>query len=121
MKRPISIVENRDCMEAMKGFPDKFFELAVVDPEYGIDAGNMQMGSGKNKLYKKGNWDLKRPSREYFIELMRVSRSQIIFGGNFFADLLPVTGGWIFWDKLLNKDISFGDGELAWCSLVTVC
>jgi site-specific DNA-methyltransferase (adenine-specific) len=112
----ISDVKNMDCIEGMKEFPDKFFDLAIVDPEYGIDAANMQMGKGKKKWFKK-DWDKSRVNDEYFIELFRVSEKQIVFGGNYFD--LPITGGWIFWDKDRQKDVSFSDGELAWTNFLT--
>ena len=74
---------NMDCMEGMKEFPDKYFDLAVVDPPYGIDAGQMTMGSGKHKFTKKG-WDNQIPTKEYFDELFRVSKNQVIWGGKLF-------------------------------------
>jgi len=96
-------VFNRDCMEAMKEFPDNYFELAILDPEYGIGESKKTksrplMAKQKNgtKLYVSSarkhavkDWDNKRPSNEYFAEVQRVSKNQIIFGGNHFADLLP--------------------------------
>jgi site-specific DNA-methyltransferase (adenine-specific) len=109
-----------DCVEVMKGFADKQFDLAIVDPEYGLDAGNMTMGSGKNKKYTKKDWDKKTPEAEYFEQLFRVSKNQIICGGNYFADKLPISKGWIFWDKGINGDCSFADGELIWTSFDTV-
>lgn len=109
-----------DCMDLMRSKPDKFYDLAIVDPEYGIDAGNMTMGSGKNKKYKKSDWDKKAPNKEYFEELFRVSKNQIICGGNYFTNNLPISKGWIFWDKGINGDCSFADGELFWTSFDTV-
>jgi site-specific DNA-methyltransferase (adenine-specific) len=106
---------NRDCVEAMKEYPDNYFDLAVVDPPYGIGASEMTMGSGKNKKYKKGkNWDNKTPSEEYFNQLFRVSQNQIIWGGNYFE--LPLTKSWILWDKGIYGDCDFADGEMAWTS-----
>lgn len=105
---------NADNMEVMKTFKDKEFDLAIVDPEYGINASNMTMGSGKNKLYKKSNWDKIPASSKYFNELFRISKNQIICGGNYFN--LPISSGWIFWDKGINGDCSFADGELLWTS-----
>ena len=107
---------NIDCMEYMKTLPDKAFDLAIVDPEYGIDAANMQMGKGKNKKWTKKDWDKSTPDESYFIELFRVSERQVVFGGNYFD--LPKTGGWIFWDKFREKDVSFSDGELAWTNFL---
>ncbi len=111
-------LHNIDCMEYMRGLEDNAFELAIVDPPYGIDAANMQMGKGKNKKWNKKSWDQDTPTDEYFEELFRVSVNQIIFGGNYFS--LPITGGWLFWDKMRGKDVSFADGELAWTSFLRV-
>ncbi len=108
--------QNIDCMELMANLKDKEIDLAIVDPEYGIDAANMQMGKGKNKLWVKKDWDKSKPNDLYFSELFRVSKKQIIWGGNYFN--LPVTGGYIFWDKDSQKDLSFADGELAWTSFL---
>ena len=108
-----------DCMELMDEYPDNWFDLAIVDPPYGIGASEMQMGKGKNKQWKTGKqWDNEVPNGEYFKELMRVSKDQIIWGGNYFD--LPKTGGWLFWDKMRDKDVSFADGELGWTSLLNV-
>ncbi len=110
---------NIDCMEYMRTLPDKAFDLAIVDPPYGIDAANMQMGKGKDKQWCKGKqWDKQTPNGLYFDELKRVSERQIIWGGNYFD--LPITGGWIFWDKERGKDVSFADGELAWTNFLNV-
>ncbi len=106
---------NEDNMELMARYPDKYFDLAIVDPPYGIGASEMTMGSGKNKQYKKGkNWDNVLPSDEYFNEMFRVSKNQIIWGGNYFN--LPLTKSWILWDKGIYWDCSFADGEMAWTS-----
>ena len=110
-------LQNIDCMQLMAQYPDKYFDLAICDPEYGIGASEMTMGSGKKKEYTKGKkWDTQPPAKEYFEEVFRVSKNQIIWGANYFTDKLPVSKSWIFWDKCLNKDISFADGELAWTS-----
>jgi len=109
------IITNEDNMELMARYPDKYFDLAIVDPPYGIGASEMTMGNGKNKKYKKGKiWDNETPNQEYFEELFRVSKNQIIWGGNYFS--LPLTKSWIFWDKGINGDCDFADGELAWIS-----
>jgi len=110
-------LKNMDCLEAMRQMTDNQFDLAIVDPPYGIGASEMTMGSGKNKKYKKGkNWDNETPSVEYFNELQRISKNQIIWGGNYFADKLKTSRCWVFWDKGINGDCDFADGELAWCS-----
>ena len=111
------MIYNQDCMEAMKEMSDNQFDLAIVDPPYGIGASEMTMGSGKNKKYKKGKkWDNETPTQKYFNEIQRVSKNQIIWGGNYFADKLKPTRCYIFWDKGINGDCDFADGELAWCS-----
>ena len=112
---------NCDCMEYMATQPDNAFDLAIVDPPYGVKRDKGFVGFGgfggfgapiARKQYK-GNWDNERPCNEYFSDLLRVSKKQIIWGGNFFADQLPQGTHWIFWDKL-NTMPTFGDGELAW-------
>lgn len=120
-------ITNEDNMELMARYPDNYFDLAIVDPPYGINfAGNTTVkGKGgkartfSNKQHhdKKG-WDNERPSAEYFAELQRVSKNQIVWGGNYFADLLPPKKGWIFWDKKITNanNTNFSDGELAWTS-----
>ena len=122
-------ITNEDNMILMARYPDNYFDLAIVDPPYGIgfDGGHKptQGKSGKsntfnkeNIIYKKGNWDNERPSNEYFEELKRVSKNQIIWGGNYFADLLEPKKGWIFWDKKITNanNTNYSDGELAWTS-----
>lgn len=112
-KEPISIVTNEDCMVMMSRYPDKFFDLAIVDPPYGIDI-NMNMGrrKGKRSNHKNKDWDSSIPDTNYFDELFRVSKFQIIWGGNYYP--LPLTKSWIFWDKNVPSGVDFADGELAW-------
>jgi len=82
-------ITNEDNMALMSRYEDNYFDLAIVDPPYGINASEMTMGSGKNKKYKKGKkWDNETPSKEYFKELFRISKHQIIWGGNYFTDKL---------------------------------
>lgn len=89
-----------DCMEYMRSIPDKFFELAIVDPPYGLDKKSTHgRGKLKNRCLNRGNiqrWDI-RPTKEYFDELFRVSQNQIIWGGNYFP--LPPTRCFVCWDK----------------------
>lgn len=118
---PISIVTNEDNMAMMSRYPDKFFDLAIVDPPYGIDLANMNMGVGKSKKSSKiqnrkwvpKDWDI-APDKSYFDELFRVSKNQIIWGGNYFD--LPPTMGIIIWNKEIPQGLSFSDFELAWSS-----
>jgi site-specific DNA-methyltransferase (adenine-specific) len=103
----------------MKQFPDKHFELAIVDPPYGIDRDGQTETFTKNpkhkrKSFEKKGWDNETPPLEYWIELMRVSQNQIIWGANYFTQYLPSSMGWIFWDK--GQDLSMSDGELAYTS-----
>ena len=115
----ISEVFNIDNMELMSKYPDKYFYLAVVDPPYGIDFSSYErVGMGekvKKRFTKNGDkkWDNEIPNQEYFNELFRVSKNQIIQGGNYFP--LPPTQCFIFWYKQ-NPVPNFADGELAWTS-----
>ena len=111
-----STVFNYDCIAIMKQYPDKIFDLAVVDPPYGIGANKMQLGNGKKKIYRGENdWDNSIPTAEYWEQLFRVSKNQIVWGGNYMTEYLKPTGAWLFWDKGTG-DNDFADGELAWTS-----
>ena len=106
-----------DCMEGMKEFPDRYFDLAIVDPPYGIGADvaqNNNKGKQGYKLYKSSDWDREKPDKIYFNELLRISSNQIICGGNYFAEHLPSTSGWVVWDKIQRLTLS--DGELIYTS-----
>ncbi len=115
---------NMDCMVGMKEFPDKYFDLAIVDPPYGI----AECGSKnhtRSKLAKAKNYkgytggDLSSPDKVYFDELIRVSKNQIIFGANHFISKIPYDSPcWIVWDKR-NGENDFADCELAWTSFNT--
>lgn len=104
------IAYNMDCMEAMREMPDKAFELAIVDPPYGI---GIETSGTHFKQFKTKGWDNSIPSEEYFKELFRVSQNQVIWGGNYFS-LMPCRG-FIFWDKTPMPP-SFAAGEYAWTS-----
>jgi len=100
-----------DCLEAMKEMPDNTYDLAIVDPPYGI-------GVTKNKRLvnsSKKDWDNEIPPKEYFVELQRVSKNQIIWGGNYFIEHLQNTRCFINWDKL-NHSHTYADCEMAWTS-----
>jgi len=108
-------LRNVDCMDLMREYPDKHFELAIVDPPYGIGDKFKGGKSGKmqfNEIVEKG-WD-SVPNQEYFIELMRVSKNQIIWGGNYFN--LPPSRCFLVWDKLISEDFSLAMAELGWTS-----
>lgn len=126
---------NMDCMDGMKQFPDKYFDLAIVDPPYGIgENGDKAKSRGKRigflqsksnaKCYAKSyesfaGDDINPPEKEYFDELMRVSKNQIIWGANHFISRIPIDSHcWIVWDKR-NGDTDFADCELAWTSFKT--
>lgn len=119
-------ITNEDNMELMARYPDKYFDLAIVDPPYGIDLANMNMGAGKkpkhsrnkSRGFKNKNWDKNVPSLDYFNELKRVSLNQIIWGGNYFP--LGVCYGFCIWDKGSPEGMSFSDCEFAWHSFKTV-
>lgn len=122
---------NADCLDIMKQLPDKCIDLVLTDPPYGIKmAKNTNIVSkvdseGKNKkgfyqkeIHQTKEWDNKRPEKIFFDEMMRVSKNQIIFGGNYFADMLKPSRGWIVWDKKEHETQgkNFADCELAWTS-----
>jgi len=106
-----------DNMQLMAQYPDKHFELAIVDPPYGIGAAK-KTSHLKNSLTKHiaKNWDNNAPSKEYFDELLRVSQNQIIWGGNYFAHLLPTAKKWIVWNKVQPEGLDQAMHELAWQS-----
>ena len=111
-------------MQLMSRFPDKHFDLAIVDPPYGIGIDGQKKSINKNpkhnrKEHSRKNWDNSIPSPEYFEELFRVSKNQIIWGGNYFTKYLEPTKAWIFWYKGQN-DLTMSDGEMAWTSFETV-
>ena len=119
----INKIHNQDCLEAMKLMQDNEFDLAIVDPPYGINFGefnrtNKDSNGNRYKAnkYKQSNWDNQIPKDEYFIELQRVSKNQIVWGGNYFPYLWQKgCKGFIFWYKG-NPVPNFSDGELAWTS-----
>ncbi len=124
----ISEVYNMDCLLGMREYPDNYFDLAIVDPPYGIGystrAGKQSgLKCGKaataKRVYTEKDWDNSAPNLEYFVELMRVSKSQIIWGANHFIDKIPYGSPcWIVWDKD-NGTNKFVDCELAWTSFKT--
>ena len=106
---------NMDCMQGMKEFPDKYFDLAIVDPPYGI---NIEKSGRLKKYNTEKVWDNEIPSDDYFKELFRVSKNQVIWGGNYFD--LPPTKCFLIWDKKQPQDISFASCEFAWTSFYSV-
>ena len=123
-----SIVYNEDCMAVMSRYPDKYFDLAVVDPPYGIGESKSNFESrgvssekwkrAKPKIYTKKEWDNEAPNAEYWQELFRVSKNQIVWGANHFISKIPFDSScWIVWDKDTSGD--YADCEIAWTSFKT--
>lgn len=114
---------NVDCMEYMKVLDDNAFDLAIVDPPYGIDAANTfggeerksGQGAAMKTAFSKKDWDSSIPDGDYFTELFRVSKNQIVWGANYMTHYLPPSMGWIVWDKD-NGTTKFSDCELAFSS-----
>lgn len=120
---PISEVYNEDNMIGMARYPDKYFELAVVDVPYGIGesgkTNKTRSGLAISKDYGNKDWDKRSPDKTYFAELFRVSKNQIIWGANHFISKIPFDSScWIVWDKV-NGENDFADCELAWTSFKT--
>jgi len=116
-------ITNEDNMLLMARYPDNYFDLAIVDPPYGIDVDNREdhgkkrskKSASKSKDYAKKGWDSEVPNEEYFKELFRISKNQIIWGVNYYPYNF-LNGGRIFWDKGTAEGFTSGDGELAYCS-----
>ena len=106
-------ITNEDNMSLMARYTDNYFDLAIVDPEYGIGISNNPI----RQKHKKKSWDNTIPKEEYFKELFRVSKNQIIWGGNYFIDYLNNTQCFIIWDKKQPENFSLAMCEFAWCSI----
>ena len=109
-------LRNMDCMDLMAQYPDKYYNLCIVDPPYGIDinsSGRCGHYGGKGKM-----WDSETPNESYFLELFRISKNQIIWGGNYFN--LPPCKCFIIWDKQQPEGVSFASCEFAWTSFDSV-
>ena len=105
-----------DCVQGLRHYPDNYFDLAVVDPPYGIGVDNDKKGNFVMTKHKSKGWDTSIPEMKYFIELFRASQRQIVWGGNYFD--LPRKKGWICWDKCNPLTGKFSDFELAWTSFL---
>ena len=118
----MNIAFNEDCIEVMRRYPDQYFDLAVVDPPYGdIPKGGYMTGTGgglaKQIKYHDAIWKQSKPTKEYFDELFRVSKNQIIWGANYFLpELDRPSPCWLVWDKLHPDGVNYADCELAWTS-----
>jgi len=119
-----SQVFNEDCMEVMKRYPDNYFDLAVVDPPYGIGV-NINMGRRRgdkpSEYHKFHGEDKQPPTKEYFAELFRVSKNQIVWGGNYMVENLYSSACWLMWDKKFSEEVTFAQFELAWTSFESSC
>lgn len=118
------VLYQADCLEIMENIKEGEIDLILTDPPYGIDYGSQLRGKGDGmggankygwKSYNCPEWDKKRPKEEIFKLLLRISKNQIIWGGNYFADLLPPKQCWLVWDKG-QREFSLADGEMAWTS-----
>jgi len=115
-------ITNEDNMALMSRYPDNHFELAIVDPPYGI---NINVSMGRRKGYKKSKYhkfageDCEIPNKEYFAELMRVSKNQIVWGGNYMTDFLYPSSCWLMWDKGFSEEVTFAQFEMAWTSFTS--
>ena len=112
-------------MALMARYPDKHFDLAVVDPPYGINITDNKSGMGRRcgdlkASYKMGDWDNEPPTEEYFKELRRVAKNQIIWGANYFIDRMAWRSPcWLIWDKMYPNEVTFAAVEMAWASFST--
>lgn len=122
--RAISEVFNEDCMIGMSRYPDKYFDLAIVDPPYGIGINNSigRRKGDKHSGHKPAVWDNEAPQIQYFNEVFRISNHQIIWGANHFISRMPLDSScWLMWDKGFSEDLSFAQFELAWTSFDSTC
>lgn len=115
-------ITNEDNMILMSRYPDNYFDLAIVDPPYGIDV-NVSMGrrkgDKKSDYHKFSGNDSEIPSENYLVELFRVSKNQIIWGGNYMTEFLKPSSCWILLDKGFSEDVTFAQFELAWTSFLS--
>lgn len=119
--QPFISLFNCDCMELMKEYPNEYFDLAIVDPPYGIKIDKFKTMGKKGTVnitnYKQSNWDNNIPKKEYFNELFRVSKNQVIWGGNYFIEYLKNTSCVLVWDKqYIPEGFTMADIEMAWTS-----
>jgi site-specific DNA-methyltransferase (adenine-specific) len=130
MNKHLSEVTNEDCMEGMARYPDNYFDLAIVDPPYGIGENGQRNVTGDRPTAKWKNPksqhyvtfdDSEIPTAEYWEQLFRVSKNQIVFGGNYFTEYLPPSKGWIVWDKQADIKEHLSMCELAWSSFDKKC
>jgi len=120
MQDKMNKIHHIDCLEFMKQVPDNYFDLVLTDPPYGIGASNNSLGLRKEHKHKrtwiKKDWDSEVPSDDIFEEIMRISKNQIIWGGNYFN--LGACKNYIIWDKKISGDVPFAHCEMAWTSYI---
>jgi len=112
-------ITNEDNMLLMARYPDNYFDLAIVDPPYGININisiGRRKGDKKSKYHKFAGNDICTPNAEYFEELKRVSKNQIIWGGNYMTNFLSPSPCWLMWDKGFSEEVTFAQFEMAWTS-----
>jgi len=124
-KTPLINAYNMDCMDFMRDKPDNYYDLAIVDPPYGIGV-NISMGrrkgNKKSDYHKFAGEDKTPPTQEYFTELFRVSINQIVWGANHFISMMPFDSPcWLMWDKGFSGEVTFAQFELAWTSFKSTC
>lgn len=120
MKKYLNKIINADCLDILKQLPNKSIDLILTDPPYGIGS-RFKSKFGlqiEKKQWDKFEWNNQIPNKEIFDEIMRVSKNQIIFGGNYYTEYLKPTNAWIIWDKIgtYNLKNPFSDCEMAWTS-----
>lgn len=109
-------ITNEDNMELMARYPDKYFDLAIVDPPYGVGMGGGKIGNSKIDYKQFAGEDKFIPKEEYFTELMRISKNQIIWGANYMIKYLYPTSCFLVWDKVQPEDFTMAMAEFAWTS-----
>ena len=113
-------LSNEDNMQLMARYPDSYFDLAIVDPPYGIGESNKKQRTRKKHvnrvIHAAKSWDNSAPKKTYFKELERVSKNRIIWGGNYMTDNLPPSPCWLIWNKGFSEEVSFAQFEMAWAS-----
>ena len=112
----VNQIYNADCLDILKDIPNNYFDLCLTDPPYGDGTGNLKRLGNVNiarpTIFQKKDWDNDIPTKEIFDEIFRVSKNQIIFGGNYFVEYLKNSSCWLVWDK--NNTGNYADCELAW-------
>lgn len=110
-------ITNEDNMELMARYPDNYFDLAIVDPPYGIGMGGGKVGNSKKDYKQFAGEDSSIPNKHYFNELFRVSKNQIVWGGNYMIEHLYPTSCFLVWDKVQPEDFTMAMAEFAWTSM----